>query len=185
MLTFTASLVCSPSFAQTKRDARKPVAPVATTVAQEQDFGYATSSAKFGLGVASASQLTGAQSSLTGVMELDPNTTIQALLSMPSTSPFEFSLGGLFKYTVAGSPNVGFHIGGGLTLGALSNPVTGDSAFALGIAGIGGLHFPLTSSRQVMLHLDGGPAFSLIDGEADFAIGALSGLLGVSVLYMF
>jgi hypothetical protein len=59
------------------------------------------------------------------------------------------------------------------------------TGFALSFAAIGGLHFPISNSEKVMVHLDGGPVFTLVDGHSSFQIGALSELLGLSVVYLF
>jgi hypothetical protein len=143
------------------------------------------SSYRYGLGYSAATSLTGSATSVTGLIELRGGNMIQGYLSVPSTSPFEFTVGANFKHTIAESQNAGFHIGGGAILGTLAGGAKGGSAFALGLDGIAGIHFSLAGASHVQIHLDGGPCLNIIDGNSNFSIGALSGLLGASVIYMF
>ncbi|MCM2277055.1 MAG: hypothetical protein NDJ89_03150 [Oligoflexia bacterium] len=164
---------------------------------------YSSSSTKTGLGLASAEAFTGASSSLVALIRFDEKDAIQAYLSLPSTSPFTFSVGGIYKHTVTETPQgAGLHLGGGLSLGTFSKTgvagidvsdlisaaggtgIGSSTGFALRLSGVAGLHFPLAVASKVMVHLDGGPTFSLLDGNAGFEIGAHSMLLGVSVVYM-
>lgn len=141
------------------------------------------SGSKFGLGVASAGNFTGGTSSLTALLRLSSEDAIQFHFTLPSTSPFQITAGGIFKHDVAESQNAAFHVGGGLALGALSGGA-GGSGFALAVGPIAGVNFHFSDIPRVHLHVDGGAMFSTVDGSTSFAVGALSGVLGLSVLYM-
>lgn len=142
-----------------------------------------SSSGGFGIGYASTLIFTGAASSVTGLIKINETNAIQVFLSIPTTSPFEFTAGGNYKYTVSGGSSAGFHVGGGFTLGSLS--VGRGNGFALAVGPTAGIHFALPSVSRVQFHFDGGPVFSTVDGNSNFVLGSHSALLGASIIYMF
>lgn len=148
--------------------------PLADLPASRQD--------RKGLGFASVEGLTGTATSVTGWLELDSKNSVQGFLGIPTTSPFQFSLGGLFHRIVASKGSASFHWGGGLAAGILGAARKTDFALSL-IANLG-IRYQLQDS-PIFVSLDGGPGFSLLNGNSDFSIGAHSGLLGASVIYVF
>jgi len=135
-----------------------------------------------GLGFGSVQGLTGTATSVSGWLELDSNNSVQAFFGIPSTSPFQFSLGGLYHHNVASRGSASFHVGGGFAAGLLGAGRNTD--FALSLVANAGIRYQLQDS-PVFVSLDGGPGFSLLNGNSDFSIGAHSGLLGASVIYVF
>jgi hypothetical protein len=138
---------------------------------------------RVGVGFSSLTNFTGAASSAAVLLKLNDKNAIQLLLSVPSASPFQFSVGGQYKATVAQHQNAGFHLGAGLSIGSLA--VGGRNVFAVAINPLAGFHLPLIAGDRVELHLDGGPNLTLLDGTADFTIGAHSALLGATLVYLF
>ncbi len=137
--------------------------------------------ARKGLGFASVEGLTGTATSVTGWMELDSSNSVQAFFGIPSTSPFQFSLGRLYHHNVASKGGASFHVGGGFAAGLLG---AAKADFALSLIANMGIRYQLENA-PVFVSLDGGPGFSLVDGNSDFSIGAHSGILGASVIYVF
>jgi hypothetical protein len=154
------------------------------------------SETRFGLGLASAYNLTASDAALTGWIGLTPKFGIQPLLSVGSTSPFNFAVGALGKYTVAQHGAGGFHLGGGASFGSIHNGNTSGgllfgnsggntkSGFHMSLAALAGIHYEMPNTN-IMLHFDGGANFGLADGNTDFNLGAIGGLLGASVIYVF
>lgn len=151
---------------------------------------------RYGLGFASAYNLTASSTALTGWIGLTPKFGIQPLLSIGSTSPFNFSVGGIGKYTVAQRGAAGFHLGGGLSVGSIHKGTTQGgilfgnsgiptkSGFNMGLAALAGVHYELPNTSLV-LHFDGGANFGLADGDSDFNLGTVGSLLGASIIYLF
>lgn len=157
---------------------------------------------RMALGLSSNAAFSG-EGALTGAIELDPKTLIQGYLTVPSSSPFTFILGGAFKYTIHENSSAGLHVGGGAAIGtaaksaasaaaaaaaaALTGATTSTSStdlfFELG--GIAGIHAPFPGVSNMMIHLDAGPALHLQSNANDFAVGTFGGLLGASILYYF
>jgi hypothetical protein len=160
--------------------------------------GYSHYDTQWGLGFASAYNVTSSNTALTGWIGLSPKFGIQPLLSVGSTSPFNFAAGALGKYTIVQQGAGGFHLGGGLTLGSVHVGSTGGgtlfgnsaaigakTGFSMGLTALAGVHYQLPNT-SIMLHFDGGANFGLIDGDTDFNLGStIGGLLGASIIYMF
>jgi len=142
---------------------------------------------RFGFGVSTLHNTspTGFSTSLTGILEINDLNMIQFTLNFPSVSPFQMGFGGYFKRTLSGNENTGFHLGGGLTMNVVNAGL--GSTFGLGIPVIVGLH--TTIADHVAFHFDAGPAVALTFPAGgttfDLAAGAMSALLGASVVYMF
>jgi hypothetical protein len=139
------------------------------------------------------STLTGAVPSATGAAaltatyELTDKDLVQALFSIPSTSPFQLGGAAFYKRTLFGNHETGFHAGAGFGLGAVNSG--GVTAFAFNIAGLAGFHFSIPGLSQVRFHLDGGPSFNFqgtsFGSSSQFQLSALSSALGASVVYIF
>lgn len=139
---------------------------------------------RIGLGLATSEKITGSPTALTAMFDLRGDNWIQTYFSLPSTSPFQFGIAGLFKHTILETMNAGIHIGGGLGIGTLPNGEGGHN-FALAIDGVVGVHFAFPGASALRIDLDAGPSFQIVDGNTNFSIGALSPALGLSVLYFF
>jgi hypothetical protein len=190
MLSFLAVVFLAGTQASLAQARDKRVVPQtdshAETPSETADFGH--SSHKRGLGFSSINQLSGADTVVTGVLQLNPADLVQVFAGVPQTrGGFQFTLGGLYKHTIIGTQSAGIHLGGGMAVGSLG-------AFAFSLAGVGGIHVAFPGVSQLMLHVDGGPRFSFIDNngaaaggpsKTDLNLGAFSSILGLSVIYMF
>jgi hypothetical protein len=128
-------------------------------------------------------------SAFTGTMSLTRNDLLQAFLSIPGTSPFNIG-GSLFlKHTLVEHRTSGFHIGGGVGAANINNGSIGGANFALSFSGIFGFHFEMPGVPHVVVHLDGGPTYYMINTSPSstnsFQMTALSPALGASILYAF
>ena len=121
-------------------------------------------------------------SAFAALLEMSGGNALQFSFSIPGTSPFQMMFGAQYKHTLKSSRGAGFHIGGGLGLG-LARVTAASNGFALVINPLVGLHSPLYEGSPVSIHVDGGPAFVLVDGNTDFGVGAGSALLGLTFLY--
>lgn len=193
--TYTAKdfIASSSAAPENETQSRRTVAESQThyTVATTQ------SETRYGLGFASAYNLTASSTALTGWIGLTPKFGIQPLLSIGSTSPFNFSVGGIGKYTIAQRGAGGFHLGGGLSVGSIhkgastnsgslfgNSGTASKSGFNMGLAALAGVHYELPNTSLV-LHFDGGANFGLADGDTDFNLGTVGSLLGASIIYLF
>jgi hypothetical protein len=160
-----------------------------------ETYAETRSETRYGLGLASAYNLTASDAALTGWIGLTPKFGIQPLLSIGSTSPFNISAGALAKYTVAQHGAGGFHLGGGMSLGSIHDrPRNGGllfgnvsgtkSGFNMALTALAGVHYEMPNTN-IVLHFDGGANFGLADGDTDFNLGAVGGLLGASIIYIF
>lgn len=172
------TLLATPSaFAQGAKGS-KAVASETTTEA------HTHSSQQLGIGYQSQSFASPIDTAVSVYLKLDTKNAIQGFFSVPTTSPFEFMVGGYFKHTLSESQNAGFHVGGGAGLGVLPSATIG-TGFAFMLQPIAGVHFNFSDIPHVMFSIDGGPTFSVVDGNANFAIGGISSLLGLSIVYLF
>jgi hypothetical protein len=150
----------------------------------------------FGLGVSSISPISqtgGVAGSMTGILGFTDLDALQLFVGIPATTgAFQFGVGALYKRTVVGNSGAGLHVGGGMGIGT-NSPVAGTSSFCLNIDGVVGVHYALANSN-LAFHFDGGPVFTIqsvpngLAGSStvtSFGLGALSTLLGASVVYMF
>jgi hypothetical protein len=173
------------------------VAAAAPASAEEPHYS-SRSETRWGLGLASVYNMTVSDAALTGWIGLSPRFGIQPLLSIGSTSPFNFAAGALAKYTLVQHGAGGFHIGGGATFGSIHKGATNggllffntggtntSNGFNMALAALIGVHFEMPSAPNIMLHFDGGANFGLRDGDTDFNVGAIGGLLGASIIYVF
>jgi hypothetical protein len=129
---------------------------------------------------------------ITGIYNLSNLDQIQGFFSIPQTSPFNVTFGSLYKRTISQYKGAGFHVGGGFGLGNYNTTTYNDqsaSSFTLGISAIGGFHFEMPGVNHILVQLDGGPFFTLVNtspnAKTNFQVGALSPALGASVLYVF
>ncbi|OFZ19245.1 MAG: hypothetical protein A2X94_05670 [Bdellovibrionales bacterium GWB1_55_8] len=180
ILLSTLLFVTAASAAPKTRARQAGAAPVSTSEMSNE----AGDSKRLGFGLASVEGFTMGSASLLGVLELNTDNALHVYLTLPSTSPFQFSVGSAFKHVVARKDRASVHVGAGLALGTIAT-TSASADFLLSVAGVVGLELGFPGADNVIIHLDGGPAIQVLDGEADFGIGAFSGLLGLSVAYMF
>lgn len=107
---------------------------------------------------------------------------IQAMMNVQGVKgSFRFSVGGAYKFTVAGTERAGFHIGPGLALGTTGT--ANGSKFFFSLVGMFGGHYTLF--ERLILSVDGGPVLGVVDGDVDFGVKPMGELLGLSVHYLF
>lgn len=185
----TIAIVCqsSPVLAQARHYRNND--EVTTSSAGEYSVG---SDHRWGLGLATMTGgmlVPGSNGALTGWIGITPEFGIQPILSVSSTSPFQFAGGALFKVTVHQMASSGFHVGGGITLGDVYTPTgvagASDHSFMIGLAGLMGFHFVMPGTSNIMVHFDGGPMVNVTGGNATFALTPISAVGGLSVLYLF
>lgn len=147
---------------------------------------------RWGLGLATMTSgmlVPGGNGALTGWIGITPEFGIQPLLTIPSTSPFQFAAGALFKVTVHQMASSGFHVGLGVTMGDVHTTPTvaggSDHSLLVGLSGLMGFHFVMPGTSNIMVHFDGGPMVNITGGNANFALTPLSAFGGLSVLYLF
>ena len=151
--------------------------------AQASEYGGSTETTqsdwhRFGVGLASLSTGAGNETALTGWIPLKQSMGIQPYFAIPATTgSFNFLAGGAFKKTVHGNSSAALHLGADLLFGSL------NSNFTMIFGGLFGAHFILAPS--MILAIDGGPQLTFSGGNANFSIGAVSSLLGASLIYFF
>lgn len=106
---------------------------------------------------------------------------LQFNLAFASSSPFNFGTALLYRATVHGTNEGGFHVGGGMQLGTTG----AASAFTFSLFPLGGFHFGLGGlASNVTLAFDMGPVFT-ITPAFQFMLGSFSGFGGASLHYWF
>lgn len=139
--------------------------------------------ARWGLGVSTATAVTFTNTAFSAIHEFSPSSALHLFLAIERTSPaFVFGTGALYKYNIAGDNRGGFHIGGGLGLGTILAGAT--NVFGISIGGVAGPHFTVPGVDRLLISADAGVGVSIIDGSANFALGGLSTVLGLSIHYM-
>lgn len=103
---------------------------------------------------------------------------IQTYLAVYTTKGnFDFAIGGAYKFTVAGTRGVGFHVGPGFTVGTVGNE------FAFSIFGAAGGHF--TFAEHFYLSVDAGPMVTHTKDNTNFRLRGLGNYLGMTIAYIF
>ena len=172
------------SFAKTHKHSSTDETIKYSQAATEADEG-----GRFGLGFSTIGFNGLQNSSFTGVYTMNRDDLLQGFFSIPQTTPFNMGGAVLFKHTLVSSSNAGFHVGGGFGLASINNGGFSGANLGLNFALVAGFHFELPGVPHVVVHLDGGPNFSLINtnpnSQTNFSMTALSPALGASVLYLF
>ena len=156
---------------------------LAPALAFAEKKGGANHETQFYLGFSSDTAVSNnAMPTISLALGLTDKLLLQNYLGLFSTSPFNFAVGSVIKYTVAGNNSKGFHLGGGFGLG-----LTGAETFFVNLLGNAGVHFEVVDS--VWLSADGGFAVKILTGAlgtTTFSLGGNSSpLFGMSVLYKF
>jgi len=134
----------------------------------------------WGLGIATAQQVTDTASALTAWFALDEIQSFQLYFGMDSTTPLNFGAGALYKRTCIGNSLSGMHFGGGVGLGDRSDP----AKFFFRVTGVIGIHFDLPGVKDLYVQADAGPSLLLSSGSNNFSLKAFSPLLGLSLVYL-
>lgn len=146
------------------------------------------------VGVSDTTNLTGGQSG--SVMFATEKDWIHTFLTVNhSQGSFSFGAGGIYKFTVSGNRAMGFHVGPGLAVGTVSvggssvnvsgNTVTVESSTKFGFSILGDVGAHYTLFDHLILSMDAGPIFSVVDGEFNFMLKPIGEVLGLSVHYLF
>ena len=169
ILTFTLLLISTKSFA-----------------ASYDDDDYSSSSSrrtKYALGLASNEKLLITNgTALSALFTINRKSAIQAYFAYLSQDDSLYSIGASYKYTISGSSDNGFHIGGGLAIGNYQK----DLSFTR-ISLMAGIHFKI--KKKISMHLDSGLTLTNDnktnpnDDGSDMSIGGHSDLFGISFLY--
>ncbi len=178
------------------RPARKS-APSTVTASDIREPAGDRGATRFGLGFATYGgppQLGGilVNPSISGWIDFSPLMSIQITAAIASSSPFQFGLGGAFRYTLHGSQADGFHVGFGFNLGTIGNGAAaiaaggGSTTFYLQLVPMFGYHFALGGAlSNLQLAFDGGPVLAVTPSPFQFEILPISMLLGASIHYFF
>jgi len=115
---------------------------------------------------------------LSAKFNLGTHGSVQALAAIGSTSPFQFSAGGVYRHRLFGDGDPGFHVGAGATLG-----INAASSFFLNLFPLFGFHFSLGGQlKRITLCFDGGMNFHVTPGF-QMQLAPLSAVAGGSIHY--
>lgn len=118
---------------------------------------------------------------ISGVLGLADKLALQLYSGISNTSPFNFAVGSVIKYSVAGDNNKGFHLGGGFGLGLTGATET----FFINFIADAGFHFHIIDN--VYVAVDGGLTMRVPTGGANKVTVELGGnspwLFGMSLMY--
>jgi hypothetical protein len=190
-LILSALLVAciNPAHADTsaKPTKRAPTDTAQTSSTSSSDWrsGSTFAPKRYGIGFSTPSKITENTSAVTGWVDICPRWFLQPYVTVPSTSPFQLAGGAIVKYTLIenNAGTAGFHLGFGPTFGDLAQG--NGHVFSFSMSGVVGFHVQFPGASNIMLQLDGGPTYALIDGNDNLSVNALSSALGLSVIYIF
>lgn len=170
LFMFTAVALGSSSYAEEGRRRKLRRAPQGSSKIVIQDFGIGA--------IFESERSMGFSRGVSMTFGAGEKGAIQTYFSIPTTSPFNFGMGGNYKYTLTGMQTMGMHVGGGIGLGS-SNSGNGGKFFFM-FNGIAGIHFALPGTKDVLFHVDAGPSFLINDGAFSFHAEVLQ--IGVHLL---
>ncbi len=186
-ITFVFALAFAPTnaFADKKKKSHEAAETASAPVIAESTS--STVDHALGLGLT-----TYAGNAFSAWYQLDAANSIQGVFSIENTSPFTFSVGGLYRHTLKGDRHNGFHVGGGAILGTTAGTTTitatgvsSSTNFVVNITPNLGVHFTLPHLDSMLFSIDGGPQFIINGGTFTFQANGYSGLLGLSAHYLF
>ncbi len=116
--------------------------------------------------------------------------SLQAFTAITNSDPFEFSLGSIYRYTLFGTRNLGWHVGAGFNLGTAASAATllgtSTSFYMNLLLPVTGFQFNLGGAlSNVKVSFDGGLVMHLTPSPFKMFLTPLSGLLGASIHYFF
>lgn len=128
---------------------------------------------------------------LSGQIEFGPIHSLQVLLGVTHSDPFEFGFGGIYRFKLYGTHRLGFHFGAGFNLGTIGSttvtttPVvtTSSTTFFMNfLLPIIGMSFDLGGDKtNIKLMFDGGAIMHVTPSPFQFQLAPISGLLGASI----
>ena len=132
-----------------------------------------------GLGAASTTNVIRQIGGLSTLIRINEEHNITGLFGISSVTP-SISLGAGFQYsyTVHGNRKQGFHVGGGVGMGA------SGGAFFFNFNPVVGTSFSIPNLEHILLTADVGPALLVTTTGADFIVGAAP-FLGLAIHYVF
>ncbi len=181
-LLLVSLLLASTVFAAEK----KVTTTTRTTVSPSYSDGRG---ARFGLGFATfgGGLISGTAHTASLMIELSELIALQPYFGIQSSSPFTFGGGAIFKYTLHGGSDNGFHTGIGFNLGTAVGGAGALAAtsFYADIYPVLGMHFSLGGHvSNLKLSFDMGPIFH-VTPTFQFQMTSISGIGGASLHYMF
>lgn len=189
LIYFCVIGLCTTNFANAAEKSKKPATKPAATETTEtkpsesKSNGLTLDVNRVGLGFATFNNIGGTSTAISAWTDISSDLSAQILLAIGGTSPFEFGIGGFARKTLFGGLMNGFHVGGGFHLGTLN--LGGSAKFYVSMVPIFGFHFTWPGTNNIGLSFDGGPNFSIIDGNFNFSTSALSPLFGLNIHYFF
>ncbi len=166
-----------------KRRGESIVSSQASSVSTSSAPSTGASNSRFGLGFTTII-IGDTTPALSGQLDMSEKDTLQFILGVESSSPFNFGVGSAYKRTVSGGQLSGFHLGGGFNLGTRTVGAKPD-AFYLNLSPLAGFHFAIPGVSQLLISADGGPIFQILDGNFNFVLSQASTILGLSVHWFF
>jgi hypothetical protein len=145
---------------------------------------YSGSRGKVGVGFATGN-FGGSSTALSGWFDLTTMQSIQTVATIGGVNPFQFGFGAVFRNTLVGNHQQGFHVGGGFNLGTFATGnATQPTRFYTDVFPEFGVHVTIPGTN-VMASFDGGAVFQVYGGQFEFSLASLSRALGLSVHYFF
>ncbi len=149
------------------------------------------SDSKFGLGLSTFGTGSSFPSApaLSASLEFGQKNSLQMMVGINNSDPLDFSIGSVYRYTLFGNNNLGWHIGVGFNLGTAGKAsVAGSSSdfFVNLLLPTTGLKFSLGGAlSNVNLCFDGGMVMHLTPSPFKMYMAPLNSLLGASIHYYF
>lgn len=138
---------------------------------------------RFGLGYAffGTFRNDGQIGSLSAMLDINPVHSIQVIFGVGSVKEqFNFGTGAIYRATVSGDRNLGFHLGGLVNLGTSQ-----AGKFNAQVGPLLGIHVAVFQLSQLQLSLDGGPLVTYQNGP-DLKVSPVgNGMVGLSAHYFF
>jgi hypothetical protein len=136
------------------------------------------------LGSALDGSFTGSSTSpaVSSLFTLGDIAALQFYVGIPTINPFNVGGGVNFKYSVVGDNSKGFHIGGGIAVGAAGGSLA--RTVFINVVPNFGLHFEIV--ERVLVSFDTSLAFNIRTASAsnlELTLGGNSNLLGASILF--
>ncbi|MCM0604989.1 MAG: hypothetical protein KA715_02760 [Xanthomonadaceae bacterium] len=181
-LFLALTLISTPAFAKSTGSSRT-IDTATYTRSAPQSGGHS-----FALGLTTFSSF-GGSGGLSALIPVGQN-SIQTTLVLGTSGGFSIIGSGLYKATVVGNSDTGFHLGGGLGFGVASSAATtiggftvaaGGTSFTLLLSGVLGIHHELVANK-IQVSFDAGPVITVLPAFA-FSIAPFSTLAGFSVHY--
>ena len=136
---------------------------------------------RVGVGLATLSNIGGSPVALSIWADLNADQSLQGVLAVGGSHPFQFGVGGFYRSTVVGTRFEGFHIGAGGHMGQYAAAKTNH--LYVHLAPLAGFHFGIPNLSNLMISFDAGMNFDIYDGELDFSLKGASPAMGLAIHY--